>query len=162
MRASDPFVQQDVRVLSPEAFYFVLQNELKRAVRSQNFLTLVVVQPTPLGPSGGTPGDQAEAVHQIARLISRTTSKNCGLIATVDTNTGAVVPAVRSVSSKRSPPSRDGTPVVTAAASMPGIAVSLGSRRSKNRRASAFEYFDAGSRSSMVISWFASTPISIE
>ena len=74
MRASDPFVQQDVRVLSPEAFDFVLQNELKRAVRSQNFLTLVVMEPTPIDAAGaGEPSDQdrAQAVHQIARLVSR-------------------------------------------------------------------------------------------
>src|SRR5947207_546918 len=71
MRAPDPFVQQDVRVLSPEAFDFVLQNELKRALRSQNFLTLVVVQPTPIGATGDVTEDQSQAVHQIARLISR-------------------------------------------------------------------------------------------
>ena len=32
-------------MLTPEAFDFVLNNELKRAVRSQNFLTLLVVEP---------------------------------------------------------------------------------------------------------------------
>jgi hypothetical protein len=32
------------RVLTPGAFEFVLDSELKRAVRSQNFLTLVVVE----------------------------------------------------------------------------------------------------------------------
>ena len=32
----------DSRVLTPGAFEFVLDSELKRAVRSQNFLTLVV------------------------------------------------------------------------------------------------------------------------
>ena len=32
------------RVLTPGAFDFVLDSELKRAVRSQNFLTLVVVE----------------------------------------------------------------------------------------------------------------------
>jgi hypothetical protein len=32
------------RVLTPVAFRFVLDSELKRAVRSQNFLTLVVVE----------------------------------------------------------------------------------------------------------------------
>src|SRR5438874_11842266 len=32
------------KVLTPNAFEFVLDSELKRAVRSQNFLTLVVVE----------------------------------------------------------------------------------------------------------------------
>ena len=40
-------------MLSPEAFDFVLNNELKRAVRSQNFLTLVHVEPTIRGQAGG-------------------------------------------------------------------------------------------------------------
>ena len=47
--AGDPFLLEDFRVLTPEAFDFVLNNELKRAVRSQNFLTLLVVEPTPRG-----------------------------------------------------------------------------------------------------------------
>ena len=48
--ASDPFLEEDFRVLTPEAFDFVLDSELKRAVRSQNFLTLVLVEPTPTRP----------------------------------------------------------------------------------------------------------------
>ena len=48
--ASDPFLREDFRVLTPEAFDFVLNNELKRAVRSQNFLTLLLVEPTPTDP----------------------------------------------------------------------------------------------------------------
>ena len=44
---SDPFLEEDFRVLTPETFDFVLTNELKRAVRSQNFVTLVLVEPTP-------------------------------------------------------------------------------------------------------------------
>jgi len=71
MNASDPFAHRDLRILSPEAFEFVLQNELKRAVRSQNFLTLVVVRPTPIGSPGGQTGEPSQAVHHIARLISR-------------------------------------------------------------------------------------------
>ena len=39
--------ENDPRVLSPEVFDFVLTNELKRAIRSQNFLTLLVVEPIP-------------------------------------------------------------------------------------------------------------------
>jgi len=48
-------------VLTPETFDFVLENELKRAVRSQNFVTLVFVEPR------GT--DRPDAVDEIASLI---------------------------------------------------------------------------------------------
>lgn len=66
--AGDPFLEEDLRVLTPEAFDFVLNNELKRAVRSQNFLTLLVVEPTPSSPSERTP---PEVVREVARLVSR-------------------------------------------------------------------------------------------
>jgi hypothetical protein len=65
--AGDPFFEEDFRVLTPEAFDFVLNNELKRAVRSQNFLTLLVVEPT-------GPADQAQrtsVIREVARLVSR-------------------------------------------------------------------------------------------
>lgn len=61
--AADPFLEEDFRVLTPEAFDFVLTNELKRAVRSQNFLTLVTMEPR-------TPESAVDA-RQIARLVSR-------------------------------------------------------------------------------------------
>jgi hypothetical protein len=64
--ASDPFLSEDFRVLTPEAFDFVLNNELKRAVRSQNFLTLLVVDPTL-----PRPGERAHAAREIARVVSR-------------------------------------------------------------------------------------------
>ena len=68
---ADSFLDEDFRVLTSEAFDFVLNNELKRAVRSQNFLTLVHVEPTLReAPSGGH-GDHDNAVREIARLISR-------------------------------------------------------------------------------------------
>jgi hypothetical protein len=60
--ASDPFLSEDFRVLTPEAFDFVLNNELKRAVRSQNFLTLLLVDPAP---------HRADAAREIARVVSR-------------------------------------------------------------------------------------------
>jgi hypothetical protein len=67
--AGDPFLEEDLRVLTPEAFEFVLNNELKRAVRSQNFLTLLLVEPTP--QAADAPPDRAPAVRQIARIVSR-------------------------------------------------------------------------------------------
>ena len=38
------FEEEGSRVLTPQAFGFVLDGELRRAVRSQNFLTLVVLE----------------------------------------------------------------------------------------------------------------------
>jgi diguanylate cyclase (GGDEF)-like protein len=71
MTAADPFPGEEYRLLSSEAFDFVLNNELKRAVRSQNFLTLVHVEPTIRGQSGAGNGERDVAVREIARLISR-------------------------------------------------------------------------------------------
>ncbi|HVL69641.1 MAG TPA: hypothetical protein VM364_20450 [Vicinamibacterales bacterium] len=42
--ADDSFFEEDSRLLGPNAFEFVLDGELKRAVRSQNFLTLVTLE----------------------------------------------------------------------------------------------------------------------
>ncbi len=42
--ASGSFYEEGSRLLTPGAFEFVLESELKRAVRSQNFLTLVTVE----------------------------------------------------------------------------------------------------------------------
>lgn len=61
----DAFYDEDFRVLTPEAFEFVLGNELKRAVRSQNFLTLVVMETAPDEASG-----DEEIVRHIARIVS--------------------------------------------------------------------------------------------
>jgi hypothetical protein len=41
---SSSFYEEGSKLLTPTAFDFVLEGELKRAVRSQNFLTLVVVE----------------------------------------------------------------------------------------------------------------------
>lgn len=69
--ATDPFLEEDFRVLTPEAFEFVLTNELKRALRSQNFVTLVVMAPALKGVPGGGNGERERAVREVARLISR-------------------------------------------------------------------------------------------
>jgi len=42
--SDSPLFEDQTRLLKPHAFAFVLDGELKRAVRSQNYLTLVVVE----------------------------------------------------------------------------------------------------------------------
>jgi hypothetical protein len=69
--AADSIPPEDFRVLTPEAFEFVLTNELKRAVRSQNFLTLLLVKPTLTDPPGGVSAERERLVRQIAGLVSR-------------------------------------------------------------------------------------------
>jgi len=49
-------------VLTPDTFDFVLTNELKRALRSQNFVTLVLIEPRGR--------DTAEGLREIAGLIN--------------------------------------------------------------------------------------------
>ena len=44
MTRDEFFAEGGARVLTPSAFGFVLGGELKRAVRSQSFLTLVVLE----------------------------------------------------------------------------------------------------------------------
>ena len=66
---SDPWFEEDFRVLNRDAFDFVLANELKRAVRSQNFLTLLLVQPRVETPAAQAAPD--DVVQQVGRLISR-------------------------------------------------------------------------------------------
>ena len=65
--ASDPYLDEDSRLLTPEAFDFVLKNELKRAIRSQNFLTLLVLDSAP--PDAGR--ERPAATRELARLVSR-------------------------------------------------------------------------------------------
>src|SRR5918993_5503951 len=69
--ASAPFLEEDFRVLTPEAFDFVLNNELKRAVRSQNFVTLLHVQPMFRSTPADANVEHDHAVRQVARLVSR-------------------------------------------------------------------------------------------
>jgi diguanylate cyclase (GGDEF)-like protein len=64
---TDRFFDEDFRVLTPDAFDHVLHNELKRAVRSQNFLTLVVLDAR--AGRGGRPDDRS--LQEVARLVSR-------------------------------------------------------------------------------------------
>lgn len=68
---SEPYIDEDLRVLTSEAFEFVLGNELKRAMRSQTFLTLVHLEPRLRGVPAGGNAERDRAVREIARLIRR-------------------------------------------------------------------------------------------
>jgi len=79
--ATDLFLDDSHRVLTTAAFEFVLNKELKRAVRSQNFLTLVSVKPRIADPVNA---DQSGTQKQIAHLISREL-RDTDLVAEEDT-----------------------------------------------------------------------------
>jgi GGDEF domain-containing protein len=84
------FLEEDFRVLTPEAFEFVLNNELKRAVRSQNFLTLVLVEPAVRGVAVNANGERDRAISDVARLLSREV-RETDLIARTDAGQLSVV-----------------------------------------------------------------------
>ena len=69
-------------VLTPETFDFVLTNELKRAARSQNFVTLVLMEPRS--------GERADAIRDIAALVGREL-RETDLLATDDTTVSMVL-----------------------------------------------------------------------
>lgn len=61
----DAFYDEDFRVLTPEAFEFVLGNELKRAIRSQNFVTLLVMETT-----ADHRDETSDPIGHVTRIIS--------------------------------------------------------------------------------------------
>jgi hypothetical protein len=62
--------EEAYRVLTPTAFEFVLDLELKRAVRSQTFLTLVVVEASREWEGMTVTADEG-TLHEVAQLIGR-------------------------------------------------------------------------------------------
>lgn len=69
-------------VLTPETFDFVLTNELKRAVRSQNFVTLVLIEPRGVETGAG--------LREIAQLI-HPELRETDLLAVADTAVSVVL-----------------------------------------------------------------------
>jgi GGDEF domain-containing protein len=69
MTGPAPASQDAYRILTPGAFDVVLQHELKRAVRSQSFLTLVIMHLAMTGADTTGPADLDSATQQVARLI---------------------------------------------------------------------------------------------
>jgi PleD family two-component response regulator len=67
---SSSFYEEGSKLLTPGAFEFVLDSELKRAVRSQNFLTLVVLEAAREW-EGMTVSADDGTVHQVAQIIGK-------------------------------------------------------------------------------------------
>ena len=66
----DAFFEEGSRLLTPSAFEFVLDGELKRAVRSQNFLTLVVLEARREWEGLMVTADDG-TVEEVAQLVGR-------------------------------------------------------------------------------------------
>jgi len=83
------FYEDGSRVLTPGAFEFVLDSELRRAVRSQNFLTLVIVEASREWDGVLVTADDGtllEMAHVIAKDM-----RDTDLIGRIDRGTMAVV-----------------------------------------------------------------------
>ena len=64
------FYEEGSRVLTPGAFEFVLESELKRAVRSQNFLTLVMLEASREWEGMMVTADEG-TIHEVAEIVGR-------------------------------------------------------------------------------------------
>src|SRR6476469_5845698 len=64
------FYEENSKLLTPGAFEFVLDSELKRAVRSQNFLTLVLVEASREWEGMTVTADDG-TVQEVAQIIVR-------------------------------------------------------------------------------------------
>ena len=64
------FYEENSKLLTPGAFEFVLDSELKRAVRSQNYLTLVTVEASREWEGMTVTADDG-TLHEVAQLITR-------------------------------------------------------------------------------------------
>ena len=67
---SSSFYEEGTKLLTPGACEFVLDSELKRAVRSQNFLTLVVLEAAREWDGVLVTADDG-TVHEVAQIIGR-------------------------------------------------------------------------------------------
>jgi len=67
---SSSFYEEGSKLLTPGAFEFVLDSELKRAVRSQNFLTLVVLEAAREWEGMMVSADDG-TVYEVAQIIGK-------------------------------------------------------------------------------------------
>lgn len=68
--AGSSFYEEGSKLLTPGAFQFVLDSELKRAVRSQTFLTLIVLEARREWEGMQVSADDG-TLHEVAQLIGR-------------------------------------------------------------------------------------------
>jgi len=86
---SSSFYEEGSKLLTPGAFEFVLDNELKRAVRSQNYLTLVAVEASREWEGMTVTADEG-TMQQVAQLIGREV-RDTDLLGHIERGTLAVV-----------------------------------------------------------------------
>ncbi len=86
---SSAFYENGSRLLTPGAFQFVLDGELKRAVRSQNFLTLVTLEATREWEGLMVSADDG-MMHEVADIIGHDI-RDTDLLGRTDTGTLALV-----------------------------------------------------------------------
>src|SRR3954462_2646190 len=86
---SSSFYEEGSKLLTPGAFEFVLDSELKRAVRSQNFLTLVTVEAAREWDGVLVTADEG-TVHEVAQIIGKEV-RDTDLIGHTDKGTLALV-----------------------------------------------------------------------
>jgi hypothetical protein len=89
MAADQFFEEEGSRLLTPSAFEFVLYGELRRAVRSQNFLTLVVVETRREWEGLEVTADDG-MVEEVASVVGREV-RDTDLIGRTDTGTLSLV-----------------------------------------------------------------------
>jgi GGDEF domain-containing protein len=86
---SESFFEEDTRLLKPHAFEFVLDGELKRAVRSQNFLTLVTLETSREWDGMSVTADDG-TVGEVAQII-RNEVRDTDLLGVTDSGTLSLV-----------------------------------------------------------------------
>jgi hypothetical protein len=67
---SNAFYEEGSNLLTPVAFEFVLDCELKRAVRSQNFLTLIVLEASREWEGMTVTADDG-TIHEVAQIVGK-------------------------------------------------------------------------------------------
>ena len=87
--SSSSFYEEGSKLLTPGAFEFVLDNELKRAVRSQNYLTLVAVEASREWEGMMVTADEG-TMQQVAQLIGREV-RDTDLLGHIEKGTLAIV-----------------------------------------------------------------------
>src|SRR5688572_15194046 len=87
--ASSSFYEEGSKLLTPGAFEFVLDSELKRAVRSQNFLTLVLVETSREWEGMMVTADDG-TVQEVAQIIGKEV-RDTDLLGHTDRGTLALV-----------------------------------------------------------------------